>query len=110
LFFIFRNLTIQLKLTRLYDNFIANITHGVKVAPFFNPLYLETLSIKEVSPEKRTEFLGIMMKDANRLKKLIDSILEISRLEQKRIAHNYHIYNADSIFRQLIQLLSNNSG
>ena len=102
LFFIFRNLTIQLKLTRLYDNFIANITHELKSPLSSIQLYLETLSIKEVSPEKRSEFLGIMMKDANRLKKLIDSILEISRLEQKRIAHNYHIYNADSIIIQLI--------
>jgi signal transduction histidine kinase len=102
LFFIFRNLTIQLKLTRLYDNFIANITHELKSPLSSIQLYLETLSIKEVSPEKRSEFLGIMMKDANRLKKLIDSILEISRLEQKRIAHNYHIYNADLIIRQLI--------
>lgn len=102
MFFIFRNLTVQMKVTSLYDNFIANITHELKSPLSSIQLYLETLSIKEVLPEKRKEFLEIMMRDARRLKKLINSILEISRLEQKRIAHNYHVYNADAIIRQLI--------
>jgi two-component system phosphate regulon sensor histidine kinase PhoR len=45
----------------------------------------------------------MMKKDTDRLKKLISSILEISKLEQKRIAHDYHIYNADDIFKELVQ-------
>jgi len=102
MFFIFRNLTVQMKVTRLYDNFIANVTHELKSPLSSIQLYLETLSIKSVRAEKQKEFLDIMIKDASRLKKLINSILEISRLEQKRIAHNYHVYNADSIIRQLV--------
>jgi signal transduction histidine kinase len=102
MFFIFRNLTVQMKVTSLYDNFIANVTHELKSPLSSIQLYLETLNIKHVPPEKQKEFLNIMMRDANRLKKLINSILEISRLEQKRIAHNFHVYNADAVFRQLI--------
>ncbi|MEW6508318.1 MAG: HAMP domain-containing sensor histidine kinase [Bacteroidota bacterium] len=103
MFFIFRNLTVQIKLTRLYDNFIANVTHELKSPLSSIQLYLETLNVKQVPPEKRDEFLKLMMKDANRLNKLINSILEISRLEQKRIAHDYHIYNADEIVVQLVK-------
>jgi two-component system, OmpR family, phosphate regulon sensor histidine kinase PhoR len=101
-FLFFRNLTIQLKLTGLYDNFIANVTHELKSPLSSIQLYLETLNIKDVPPEKRKEFIELMMKDANRLKKLINSILEISRLEQKRIAHNFHIYDADLMIRRLL--------
>ena len=100
---IFRNLTVHVKLTRLYDNFIANVTHELKSPLSSIQLYLETLRSKEVQHEKRNEFLELMMKDARRLNKLINSILEISRLEQKRIAHNYHVYDADLIIRQLIE-------
>jgi two-component system phosphate regulon sensor histidine kinase PhoR len=102
MFFIFRNLTVQMKLNSLYDNFIANVTHELKSPLSSIQLYLETLRIKNVKPEKQQEFLEIMIRDSNRLKKLIDSILEISRLEQKRIAHNYHVFDADAIIRQLI--------
>ncbi len=102
-FFFFRNLTVQMKLTNLYDNFIANVTHELKSPLSSIQLYLETLETKEVLPEKRKEFLEMMMRDSNRLKKLIDSILEISRLEQKGISYNYHIYQADEIIGRLIK-------
>lgn len=36
-----------------------------------------------------------MTKDTDRLNKLINSILEISRIEQKRVSHNYHISGAE---------------
>lgn len=103
MFLIFRNLTVQVKLTKLYDNFIANVTHELKSPLASIQLYLETLHSKDVPAEKQREFYGLMMRDSKRLKKLIDSILEISRLEKKRIAHNYHIYNADEVIRQLIK-------
>lgn len=103
----FRNLTVQMKLTNLYDNFIGNVSHELKSPLSSIQLYLETLSTKEVPVEKQKEFYDMMKKDTNRLKKLIGSILEISKLEQKRIAHDYHIYNANDIFKELVQGSSN---
>jgi len=99
----FRNLTVQMKLTGLYDNFIGNVSHELKSPLSSIQLYLETLTTKEVPDEKRKEFYDMMKKDSDRLKKLISSILEISKLEQKRIAHNYHIYNTNDIFKELVQ-------
>jgi two-component system, OmpR family, phosphate regulon sensor histidine kinase PhoR len=96
-FIIFRNLTVQRKLTGLYDNFIANITHELKSPLSSIQLYLETLSSKNLSPEKQKEFFSNMTKDTDRLHKLINSILEITRIEQKRVAHNYHISGAEII-------------
>lgn len=101
-FIIFRNLTIQRKLTGFYDNFIANITHELKSPLSSIQLYLETLSSKNIAPEKQREFYSIMAKDTDRLHKLINSILEISRIEQKRSTHNYHISGVD-IFPKIIE-------
>jgi two-component system, OmpR family, phosphate regulon sensor histidine kinase PhoR len=105
--FTFRNLTVQMKLTGLYDNFIGNVSHELKSPLSSIQLYLETLTAKEVPEEKRKEFYDMMKKDSDRLKKLISSILEISKLEQKRIAHDYHVYNANDIFKELVQGSSN---
>jgi two-component system, OmpR family, phosphate regulon sensor histidine kinase PhoR len=102
IFFIFRHLTIQLKLTNLYDNFIANVTHELKSPLSSIQMYLETMDRKEVPADKRKEFLGLMMKDALRLKKNINSILEVTRLEQKNIAHNFQVYNAGIVIPQLV--------
>ncbi len=101
MFFIFRNLTVQMKLTRLYDNFIANVTHELKSPLSSIQLYLETLQTKSVQHEKQKEFLGLMMKDTMRLNKLINTILEISRLEQKKISHDYRVYDVNELIHEL---------
>jgi len=43
------------------------------------------------------------MKDSNRLQRLIDSILEISALEQKKLAHDYQVFKAEPLVRQLLK-------
>ncbi|MGD1006903.1 MAG: HAMP domain-containing sensor histidine kinase [Ignavibacteriaceae bacterium] len=100
---IFRHLNVQLRLNKLYDNFIANITHELKSPLSSIQLYLETLNSRPVPAEKQKEFINMMMKDAGRLKNLINSILEISALEQKKIVHDYQIYPVDRLLQDLIQ-------
>ena len=99
---IFRHLTVQLRLTNLYDNFIGNVTHELKSPLSSIQLYLETLVQRNVPADKQREFIEMMMKDADRLKELIDIILEISALEQKRLAHDYKVYDAESTIKKLL--------
>jgi signal transduction histidine kinase len=61
------------------------------------------LNSRPVPAEKQKEFINMMMKDAGRLKNLINSILEISALEQKKIVHDYQIYPVDRLLQDLIQ-------
>ncbi len=100
--FIFRQLNVQLKMTRLYDNFISTVTHELKSPLSSIQLYLETLSTRDVSPQRRDEFYKLMMKDASRLKKLINSILEIAALEQKRLDHNYVVCDSNKTLRNIL--------
>jgi len=103
---IFIYLNKQLHLTKMYDNFIANVTHELKSPLSSIQLYLETMGARDVPQNKQREFFSLMLKDVDRLNNLINSILYMSGLEQKKTAlkypHNYHIYNADSILREII--------
>ena len=98
-----RNLGIQLKLAKMYDNFIANVTHELKSPLASIQLYLQTLKNRDVPAKKQEEFYDTMMRDAERLKDLINSILEISALEQKRTEQEFKVFEADEIFKRLIQ-------
>ncbi|MEJ2545606.1 MAG: histidine kinase dimerization/phospho-acceptor domain-containing protein [Calditrichaceae bacterium] len=59
---IFIYLTKQMNITRLYDNFIANITHELKSPLSSIQLYLETLNSRNVPENKKKEFIQLMMK------------------------------------------------
>ncbi len=100
---IFRHLNVQLRITELYDNFIGNVTHELKSPLASIQLYLETLKQREVPSEKRREFIDFMMKDADRLQSLINSILEISAEEQRKLLQNYHVYNTSSLVKELFE-------
>jgi two-component system phosphate regulon sensor histidine kinase PhoR len=100
---IFSRLNQQMKITRMYDNFIANVTHELKSPLASIQLYLETLSSREVPPDKRAEFLRLMMKDTERLYALIHSILEISGLEEKRNMYRPRVYRGDSLVLGLVE-------
>lgn len=100
---IFRHLNVQLKITRLYDNFIGNVTHELKSPLSSIQLYLETLKHRNVPLEKQKEFIELMMKDAGRLQGLINSILEISAHEKKKLLDEYQVYNADNFIKTVIE-------
>lgn len=100
---IFRHLTIQLKLTHMYDNFIANVTHELKSPLSSIQLYLETLESRNVPQHKEQEFYKLMAKDTGRLQSLIDTILNISGLEQKKQIFNYQVVPAGETLRSLME-------
>ncbi|MCD6441917.1 MAG: HAMP domain-containing histidine kinase [Candidatus Marinimicrobia bacterium] len=99
---IFRNLNVQIKLTRLYDNFIASITHELKTPLASIQLYLETLQARDVPPEKRKEFYDVMLRESNRLRGLIDTILEVAGLERKKQIYNFEVFQTDEIINAMV--------
>ena len=99
----FRHLSIQIRLTKLYDSFIANITHELKSPLSSIQLYLETLRSRDVPSEKSKEFYDLMMRDSARLQNLINSILEISALEGKQNRSQFTTQRANEIFPKLIR-------
>ncbi|MBN2414499.1 HAMP domain-containing histidine kinase [bacterium] len=98
----FRNLNINLRLMNMYDNFIASITHELKSPLASLQLFLETMLENDVPPEKAEEFIRQMLKDTGRLDRLINSILEIAGLEQKKLNFTYEVYQADRVLPDLI--------
>ncbi|MFC1569454.1 sensor histidine kinase [bacterium] len=98
----FHRLNVQYNLTNLYDNFIANVTHELKSPLASIQLALETMHMHDLPESKRKEFTSMMLKDIGRLNKLINAILQIPALEQKKIAHNYHIYPIVPLIHELV--------
>ncbi len=99
---IFGRLNQQLKINSMYDSFIASVTHELKSPLASIQLYLETLSAREVPRERREDFIELMLKDSQRLNTLINSILEIAGIEEKKKIYKPQLYDADSLFSELV--------
>jgi two-component system, OmpR family, phosphate regulon sensor histidine kinase PhoR len=100
---IFKNLSTQLRLTSMYDTFIANITHELKSPLASIHLHLETLSYREMSKQQQGKFVDMMLNDATRLEGLINAILKISALEQKKDVFEVQVQLADATIKSILE-------
>lgn len=71
-------------LYQLQENFISNFTHELKTPVASIKLYLETMKKRDISADKREEFINLMLKDTERLHKNIEQILQTSKIESKQ--------------------------
>lgn len=72
----------EARFNRLQGDFISSITHELKSPLASIQLYLETLDMRDPPVDDRREFVEIMLKDADRLSRLIDNVLVASRIRR----------------------------
>lgn len=81
------SLEAQRELARMQDEFISTISHELRTPLGFIKGYVTTLMREDATwdPETRMEFLEIVDEEADRLRELIDNLLDSSRLETGRL-------------------------
>lgn len=84
IFVFLRDLTEQERIGQMRADFVANASHELKT-PLASVLgFIETLRGPAREDEKaRDEFLAVMAREAERMKRVIDDLLSLSRVEMK---------------------------
>ena len=76
------DMTLQQNLEKVRRDFVANVSHELRSPLTTLAGFIETmLSTTITEPETVTRFLGIMDEEAQRMKRLIDDLLSLSRVE-----------------------------
>lgn len=74
----------QHRLNKMQRAFVSNVTHEFKSPVASIQLALETMAIRNMSEDKKREYIAMMLDDTERLTALIDRILGAARIEKKR--------------------------
>ena len=86
---LFRNFRRELQLAEMRTDFVSNVSHELKTPLALIRMYAETLEMERVpDPENRREYLRVIMRESDRLSRLINNILSFSRIESGRA--RYH--------------------
>ena len=75
----------ELQLSHNQNNFLLSVTHELKTPIASNKLYLQTILKRELDTEKRNDLIGKALSENLRLEKMIDNILNASRLENRML-------------------------
>ena len=98
--------TAQRRAERMRADFVANASHELKTPIAGLAGFIETLrGPARDDPAARERFLGIMAEQADRMRRLVDDLLMLSRIEQHEHARPDREIDLESVLRGVLDLL-----
>jgi signal transduction histidine kinase len=91
---ILRDIAREKHLARLRSDFISNVTHELKTPLTSIRMYAESLMMgRVISDSVQKEYLSVVVNETDRLKRMINNILEFSKMEKGK--PEYHFVNSN---------------
>lgn len=82
---VFHDVSDVRRLENMRRDFVANVSHELKTPLTAVRGFAETLLSGDVPPADVDKYLGVILKHADRLSNLIDDLLELSRIESRKV-------------------------
>ena len=88
--FIFRNIKKEMQLAQIKSDFVSNVSHELRTPLSLISMFSETLELDRVkSEEKKREYYSIISQEANRLGRIVNTILSFSKMEAGKRQFNF---------------------
>jgi signal transduction histidine kinase len=104
--FTVRTVNREIKLAQLQTDFVSNVTHELKTPLTSIQMFVETLQEDRVKhPGEREECLNIIASESRRLSRLIDRVLDFSRLEAGSKSYSLRPASVPEVVKKSIEAL-----
>jgi signal transduction histidine kinase/tetratricopeptide (TPR) repeat protein len=87
--FLFVRVSFHIRWDQLRSDFVSGVSHEFKTPLSLIRLYSETLAnnYQDYSPEDRSNYIRIIARESERMSRLIDNVLDFSKMEQGSNSH-----------------------
>lgn len=85
IWYVRRSIIKDIKLSQRQSNFLLSVTHELKTPLASNKLYLQTIIKRELEKDQRDQLLVKAIEENDRLERMINNIINASRLENKAL-------------------------
>ncbi len=93
-----RETTREIQTANLRSEFVANVSHELRTPLTSIRMFAETLLLKRYrSEQEQHEYLQIIMRESQRLSRMVGNILDFSRMESGRKSYNFSNCNMGEI-------------
>ncbi|MGA1794289.1 MAG: two-component system histidine kinase PnpS [bacterium] len=108
---VFHDVTELRRLERIRQDFVANVSHELKTPVTIIKGYAETLLDGALNDTQNArEFVEIIHSDADRLARLIDDLLDLSRIESGRLDLSFQSCSITAITERVVAELNRQAG
>ncbi|HET7188934.1 MAG TPA: ATP-binding protein, partial [Gemmatimonadaceae bacterium] len=95
------DLTVLRKLETIRRDFVANVSHELKTPLTAVSGYAETLLDEDIPPEQRRRFMETIRDNAWRMQRIVDDLLDLSRIESGGWRPNVGTVGVEGIVRDV---------
>jgi signal transduction histidine kinase len=100
---ILRDISREEHLSRLRSDFVSNVTHELKTPLTSVQLFTESIILDRVKSEAdKKEYLRIILKETESLKRMINNILEFSKTEKGKLEYKFEEVNVTDLVNMAI--------
>ena len=97
----------ETEMARLKADFVANVSHDLKTPLSVIRMFAETLELGRVRDDaSRQEYYRVMTQESERLSRLIDNVLDFSRIEGGRRVYARHPTAIEPLLRETLEAFS----
>jgi two-component system, OmpR family, phosphate regulon sensor histidine kinase PhoR len=90
LLFVYRSIRKEIELAQIKSDFVSNVSHELRTPLALISMFAETLELERArSEEKKKEYYKIISQEANRLGKIVNKILNFSKIEAGKIKYHF---------------------
>lgn len=102
IFVLYRYTRKEIKLAQMKSDFVANVSHELKTPLSLINMFAETLALGRVkTEEKAREYYAIIQQESSRLSKIVNKILNFSKIDAGKKNYNFAKYDLNSILKEL---------
>jgi len=101
---VYRTFKKEMELVRLRGDFVSNVSHELRTPLSLIRMFTETLSMKRVpTEEKKQEYYTTILQETERLTRLINNILNFSRMEAGKKQYNFEQTDLNDVVRSVMK-------
>ncbi len=100
---IYRNVRTQTELARAKSAFVSNVSHELRTPLALIRMFAETLEMGRLKDEvKKQEYYATIVREADRLSHLVNTILNFSRMEAGKRPYTFRSIDLNEILRSVL--------
>jgi two-component system phosphate regulon sensor histidine kinase PhoR len=105
--FVYRNIRREMKLAQMKSDFVSNVSHELRTPLSLIRMFAETLEMGRIREDsKRMDYYRIINQETERLTRLINNILNFSRIESGKKEYHFKPIDLNECVQKVIDMYS----
>ena len=110
-FLVWRDVRRELRLADLRSQFVSSVSHELKTPLTSIRMFAEILQTKDPpDPRMQADYLGTIVGESERLTRLLNNVLDLSKIEQDRMIYRPRLTSLEEVAHRAVQAVEHPLG